>query len=212
MTAMTTTSKPMNPDDKAAAMRAARGPIARPTDRVPMGIRYLNVPTPPAAPAAPRPVWAELAVVSEIVDVDEGPRRRKPARRAPVRRAAPAPPEHRTRTRTAAAPATPPTAATAPVPAAPRVLSSYDAYACQACGSRYRYPADDHGCGRLTPVTVTIAAGEHTTTVGARVLASYAAHQCETCGDRHGDPVDGHSCGPLTPVTVTITAREHVDA
>ena len=38
----------------------------------------------------------------------------------------------------------------------PRVLGSYDAYACQSCGSRYGYDVPDHGCGALIPVTVTI--------------------------------------------------------
>ena len=36
------------------------------------------------------------------------------------------------------------------------MLGSYDAFACEACGSRYGQPYTDHGCGPLTPVTVTI--------------------------------------------------------
>lgn len=43
-----------------------------------------------------------------------------------------------------------------PPPAAVRVLGSYEAYACEACGSRYHLNHRDHECGRLTPVTVTI--------------------------------------------------------
>jgi hypothetical protein len=42
------------------------------------------------------------------------------------------------------------------VPAGP-VLTAYDAWACEGCGSRYWIAYTDHPCGPLTPVTVTIS-------------------------------------------------------
>jgi hypothetical protein len=40
------------------------------------------------------------------------------------------------------------------------VLGSYDAWACESCGSRYWHRYTDHPCGPLTPVTVTITRRE----------------------------------------------------
>ena len=42
------------------------------------------------------------------------------------------------------------------------VLGTYDAYLCQACGSRYGQDDPEHPCGRLLPVTVTISVREET--------------------------------------------------
>jgi len=38
------------------------------------------------------------------------------------------------------------------------VLTSYEAHACRSCGARYGQPYDDHACGPLTPVVVTVTA------------------------------------------------------
>lgn len=43
-----------------------------------------------------------------------------------------------------------------PALAAPEVLDQQHRWACRKCGARYGHPHNDHGCGPLTPVTVTI--------------------------------------------------------
>jgi hypothetical protein len=200
---MTTNSNPLSPQERAAALRAAHGDRHRPAGPVPMGIRYLTRPTPAPAPAKPRPAWANLLSVAHLVNDDE------PAERRPARPASPAVPRARAATparRPAPVAAAEPVAP--PVPAAPRVVRSYDAFGCETCGSRYRFDAADHGCGRLTPVTVTITTRPALAPAAdVRVLGSYDALHCETCGVRYGEPVDGHGCGPLTPVVVTIARR-----
>jgi hypothetical protein len=167
------TTADMDPQARAQLMRAARGDRSAPAAPVPMGIRYLT----PAAPARPtpvdqRPLWMTMASVDVLEEIAEtGPRARtrrttktaKPAAAAPAPKVStPTPAE------TIPAPAAPPAAAKPratrkPVPAPraaqpprPRVLGSYDAFACEACGNRYHQPFTDHGCGPLTPVTVTI--------------------------------------------------------
>lgn len=47
-------------------------------------------------------------------------------------------------------------------PHAGDVLLAYDAYACLDCGSRYSQRYNDHGCGPLVPVTVTVTRRPHT--------------------------------------------------
>lgn len=169
----------MDPQVRAQLMRAARGVRRAPTEPVPMGIRYRT----PAAPARPapvdrRPLWMTMAptgVLEEIAEAAPRPRTgnaakpTEPAAAAPARKVS-APTPAASTARPAAAK---PRAARKPAPAdaepapriaePPRVLGSYDAFACESCGSRYSQPFTDHGCGPLTPVTVTIttkAAGE----------------------------------------------------
>jgi len=198
---------PMSPQQRAAALRAARGDI-QPSSAAPMGIRYLTRPTPPV-PAKPRPAWAELLSAVQLVN-DEPAEQRRPARQNTPSAPQPRPrPRARaaTPTRQPAAAAAPTTAAAVvpPTPTAPRVVASHPMFACLTCGSRYRVDALDHGCGLLTPVTVTITTQPAPSTTD--LLGSYDAFGCEACGDRYGVPVDGHGCGPLTPVTVTIARR-----
>ncbi|WP_433732550.1 hypothetical protein ACQP2Y_46710 (plasmid) [Actinoplanes sp. CA-051413] len=163
----------MDPQIRAQLLRAARGVRQTPTGDVPMGIRYRT----PAAPARPvpvdqRPLWMTLAPTGVLEEIAETTPR---AGRKTARAATPAP--ARPSSTPTPAPAAIDTAAQAPVtkpvtrkapsrkpaPAPrvaealrPRVLGSYDAFACEACGSRYSQPFPDHGCGPLTPVTVTI--------------------------------------------------------
>jgi hypothetical protein len=204
----------LNPQQRAEVLRAARGEIRR-TASTPMGIRYLTRPAPPAAPAKPRPAWAELLSVAQLVNNDEPAERRRPARPAASRPIAPA-------RRAVSAAATPAPAPVAPAPvapapvapapvvpaaaAAPRVVSSHPAFCCPACGGRYRADTGDHDCGPLTPVTVTITTKPAPDLVPG-VLGSYDVFGCQTCGDRYGQPVDGHRCGPLTPMVITIARR-----
>jgi hypothetical protein len=180
---MTTEKRPAAPMDAQkmrAMLRAARGSTpAAPTAPVPMGIRY-RTPAVPArpAPAGPRPRWAVLAAAGLLEEIAEpAPRRAKaarPATSAPTRPAS-APASAPVETSTARTAAAKPVAARKPAakpraaelraaepprvaePTRPRLLGSYDAYACEACGSRYSKPFTDHGCGPLIPVTVTIA-------------------------------------------------------
>lgn len=162
----------MDPQIRAQLLRAARGVRQAPTGQVPMGIRYRT----PAAPARPvpvdrRPLWMTLAPTGVLEEIAEkAPRRTKtarPATPAPARPTPSTPPPAPAATGTARTPAakapTRKPATRKPVPAPrvaeaprPRVLGSYDAFACEACGSRYSQPFTDHRCGPLTPVTVTI--------------------------------------------------------
>jgi hypothetical protein len=173
-----TAAASMDPQVRAQMMRAARGIRHTPAEPVPMGIRYRT----PAAPAQPAPVdrrplsmtMASAGALEEIAEAT--PRQRTgtitrttrpaaartaiaptsaPAETSPAR---PAPAKPRAARKPAPAAAT---AVTAPAPHVaepprPRVLGSYDAFACEACGSRYSQPFPDHEFGPLTPVTVTI--------------------------------------------------------
>lgn len=149
----------MDPQILAQLLRAARGQRQAPTGDVAMGIRYRT----PAAAAQPapvdrRPLWMTLAPAGVLEEIAEtAPRRAKvtkatrPASTRPTSAPTSAPAEAK------------PAASRKPAPAArvaeaarQRVLGSYDAFACEACGSRYSQPFTDHGCGPLTPVTVTI--------------------------------------------------------
>ncbi|OJF14474.1 hypothetical protein BG844_09545 [Couchioplanes caeruleus subsp. caeruleus] len=121
----------MSADTRARLLRAAHGQRLIPAAPVPMGIRY-RTPARPVRPAPVdrRPLWMTLADPELLTEIAQAPAR--PA--APRRRSA------------------------RPAPAQPaaRVLGSYGAYACEACGSRYGQDDPEHGCGPLTPVTVTI--------------------------------------------------------
>ena len=168
----------MDPQIRAQLLRAARGVRQAPTAPVPMGIRYRT----PAAPARPvpvdrRPMWMTMAptgVLQEIAETTRSANRNtvRPAASVPRRPASPptpapaatdsatpAPPAKSAARKPVAKPSdrkpAPATSRVAEAPR-PRVLGSYDAFACEACGSRYSKQFTDHGCGPLTPVTITI--------------------------------------------------------
>ena len=168
----------MDPQTRAQLLRAARGERRVPTAPVPMGIRYRT----PAAPARPvpvdrRPMWMTMAptgVLQEIAETTPSADRKtvRPAASTLVRPAGiptpapaitdmapPAPAAKSIARQPVARPsARKPAPATSRVAEAPRprVLGSYDAFACEACGSRYSQQFTDHRCGPLTPVTITI--------------------------------------------------------
>jgi hypothetical protein len=201
---------PLDREELARARRAAAG-TPRPQTGMPMGIRYKTGPTPapaplPAAKDTGRPGWAiTLAATPSAVleQLGTGSRtHRVPRTRPRTAAAVPAP-----RTTPPAAPARAEAAVVAAavvaVPEA-RVLRRTDAYACLQCGARYTHRAD-HGCGRLTPVTVTITA--RTSTPPSTAVARYDTFGCWTCRVTNAGGDADHDCGPLTPVTVTITRR-----
>lgn len=212
---------PMDPQTQAALLRAARGQISAAPAAVPMGIRYRT----PAAPARPapvdhRPLWMTLASATVLEEIAEA----KPRAGNPRRQRRQTPPPVSTPPRTAAAPTAPPVSlpatpepvdepdeATATVDAPEvdaqdQVLRRFNAYSCEACGSRYTRDDEDHPCGPLTPVTVTVA-GIAAPPPQEQILGRYDAYACPACDGRWGHDMPEHGCGPLTPVTVTITAR-----
>jgi hypothetical protein len=172
-----------------------------------------------------RPLWMTLASATVLEEIAEarpragGPRRQRrqdspkagvPANTAPPAdapvgiAAAPAVPlvDHQQ----APEPVDEPAEQSTTADASELVLRRFDAYSCEGCGSRYTRDDDEHPCGPLTPVTVTVA-GLAAPAPQQQVLGRYDAFACPACDGRWGHDVPQHGCGPLTPVTVTITAR-----